>query len=214
LHKSINNNKRVLLWGNSHADQYSGLFKQISILSNSSFYLNARNCRATPDHDFCGNSVQESILKYIILENITDVVLSSTGYGSYGVRDSEYEKNLNYIVNQLSIKGVRVWLVIDIPVAKELSPIESFNKNPVSPVLGSILLSKYLITKNREINFFNDLAHKHERVYVVDPSIELCDFTYCYAGKGEQVWYRDEGHLTDAGAKAMAAQFRPIFFND
>lgn len=205
--------RRVLLWGNSHADHWSGLFEDLASESGSAFYLNARNCRATPDHDFCGKHVQEAILNFIKSERVTDVVLASTGYGSYKVPDAVYEENLKNLVRLLADSGVRTWLVIDVPGGDELSPVAAFDANPSAPMLGSITLSNYLKTKTREQELFDSLSRTYSGVHVVDPSLNLCDSEHCFGGKEEVVWYRDGGHLTDAGARATAKQFRPIFFS-
>lgn len=212
LRADANATRRVLLWGNSHADHWSGLFAKLADESGSAFYLNARNCRATPDHQFCGRHVQEAILSFIKSVRVTDVVLASTGYGSYQVPDEVYERGLNDLVSRLADGGVRTWLVIDVPGEDELSPIAAFDANPNAPVLGSITLGQYMKTKKPEEDLFVSLSQKYNGVYVVDPSLDLCDSEHCFGGKNEVVWYRDGGHLTDAGASAVKEQFRPVFF--
>jgi peptidoglycan/LPS O-acetylase OafA/YrhL len=212
MNENTNSTKRVLLWGNSHADHWSGLFADLANESSSAFYLNARNCRGIPDSEFCGMSVQKEILNFIKVEPITDVVLASTGYGSYGVPDDVYEKNLNALVRQLADIGVRTWLVIDVPGGVALNPIAAFVVNPQAPVLGAITLNEYLKTKKREQDLFISLSLTYSNVNVVDPSLNLCNYENCFGGKDKVVWYKDSGHLTDAGAKAAMSQFQPIFF--
>jgi peptidoglycan/LPS O-acetylase OafA/YrhL len=206
--------RRVLLWGNSHADHWSGLFVDLAKESGSAFYLNARNCRATPDSEFCGINIQNEIFNFIRTENISDVVLSSTGYGSYGILDDVFEKNMNDLVRKLAEVRVRVWLVIDVPIGVELNPVAAFLTNPNAPEFGVIKLNKYLKTKKREQDFFYSLSHSYSNVYVVDPSLSLCDSENCYGGKENVIWYKDSGHLTDAGAKQARPQFHPIFLQN
>lgn len=214
LRADTNATRRVLLWGNSHADHWSGLFADLASKSGNAFYLNARNCRATPDHEFCGKHVQEAILSFIKSERVTDVVLASTGYGSYEVPDEVFEKYLKDLVSQLADSGVRTWLVIDVPGGTDLSPIAAYDANPDAPALGSITLSQYLKTKKREQYLFDSLSHTYRDVHVIDPSLNLCDSTHCFGGKGKEVWYRDGGHLTDAGANAAREQFHSLFFDN
>lgn len=211
LHANPAATRRVLLWGNSHADQWSSLFADLASQSGSAFYLNSRNCRATPDHDFCGKHVQNAILDFIASEQVTDVVLSSTGYGSYGVPDEIFEKNLSSLVQQLAQSGVRVWLVIDIPAGAALNPVVAFEENPNSPALGKITLGEYMKTKQREQRLFDSLSRTYAGVKVIDPSINLCDSENCLGGKENVVWYRDSNHLTDVGANMAREQFEPIF---
>ena len=212
MNENTNTKRRVLLWGNSHADHWSGIFADLANESGSAFYLNARNCRGTPDSEFCGKYVQKEILSFIVAEHITDVVLSSTGYGSYDVPDEVFEKNLKDLVRQLADIRVRTWLVIDVPGGVELNPITAFEANPDAPELGVIALNRYLKTKKREHNLFDLLSSTYSDVHIVDPSINLCDLKNCFGGKDKVVWYKDNGHLTYAGAQAAKPQFRPIFF--
>jgi hypothetical protein len=212
LHVETSALRRVLLWGNSHADHWSGLFAKLASESESSFYLNARNCRATPDHEFCGNNIQERILSFIVSSRITDVALASTGYGAYGIPDDVFEKNLTDIVSRLAAIGVRTWLVIDVPAGPTLSPIIAYDANPDSPAVGSVTLSQYLKTKRREQILFDSLSHNYRNVHVIDPSLNLCNSEHCLGGKDKVIWYRDGEHLTDAGAYAASEQFYSLFF--
>ena len=203
--------RRILLWGNSHADMWSGLFMDLAVEHNNALYLNARNCRATPDHDFCSKNIQNAIFDFIDTERITDVVLASTGYGSYGVPDDVFERNFRDVVRKLSESGVRTWLVIDVPSGDSLNPIVAYENNRSAPQLGTIPLSKYLVVKEREQSLLEPLSHTLGNVHIIDPSLDLCDNKNCLGGKGDKPWYRDGGHLTDAGANATRNQFLPIF---
>ena len=213
LRAEANATQRVLLWGNSHADQWSGLFLSLASESGTALYLNSRNCRVTPDHDFCGSRIQKSILDFVESQHVTDVVLASTGYGSYGVLDSTFEEDLKFVVGRLHEMRVRVWLVIDIPISDELNPVLSFERNPESPKLGSVRVEEYMVTKLREKRLFESLVEIYPGVRIIDPSVSLCDSKYCYGGRDAVIWYKDGGHLTDAGALAAGDQFRPIYFN-
>ena len=211
LVEASNATKKILLWGNSHADHWSGLFTDLAQENNSAFYLNARNCRATPDSDFCGNNVQKSILDFITKEKISDVVLSSTGYGSYNLPDEIFEKNLKNIVHKLAEKNVRTWLVIDIPAGDALNPIVAYEKDPNDPKLGSIPLDEFKKVKEREKKLFDSLSGEFTGVRVIDPSINFCNSENCLGGENDVVWYRDSGHISNAGAKNAKEQFMPIF---
>ena len=203
--------RRVLLWGNSHADHWSALFTDLAHENNAAFYLNARNCRATVDHDFCGKHVQNSILGFITSERITDVVLSSTGYGSYNVPDDVFEQNLRKLVHRLAGVEVRIWLVVDVPTGRDLDPNTAYAKNPKNPKVGSISLTDYKNRSEREHKLYDSLAGSYGTVKVIDPSNSLCDGQNCFGGKGNVVWYRDAGHVSDAGARATREEFAPVF---
>lgn len=203
--------KRVLLWGNSHADQWSALFADLAKDTGSAFYLNARNCRATPDHAFCDENVQRDVLRAIKDRQITDVVLSSTAYGAYGVPDEVFEARLTALVQELADQGVKVWLVIGIPVGEALDPIKAYSRNPASPEPGKIARAQHERVRSKEFAFFNRLEQISQRVSVIDASSIFCDSLYCYAGHAEAIWYRDSNHLTDAGARKARSAFEPVF---
>lgn len=214
LREEPNAERRVLLWGNSHADMWSGFFATLAAEQNASLYLNARNCRATPDSDFCGARVQQSIFNFIISKKVTDVVLASTWYGSYGISDDVFEREFLDVVHKLSAIGVRTWIVIDPPAGDALNPIVAFEQNPRAPQFGAISLSEYVaLQKRREQSLFEPLSRTLGNVKVIDPSLNLCAESICPGGKDGIPWYRDSAHLTDAGAMTAKSQFVAVFVN-
>lgn len=211
LHGSSTADRRVLLWGNSHADMWSGLFAEMSKERNVSIYLNARNCRATTDSDFCGSKIQQSVLDFIVSEKVTDVVLASTWYGSYAIADEVFERQMKDVVSKLSALGIRTWVVIDVPDSPAFDPLYAYDKNPSNPQYGTVMFSEYSLVKHREQLLFDSLSHEYNNVHIIDTSIDLCNKSVCSGGSGNTPWYRDRDHLTDAGAKAVQAQFVPLF---
>jgi hypothetical protein len=212
LHTEPAAERRVLLWGNSHADMWSALFDDLARSHHAAFYLNARNCRATPDMDFCGPGVQSALLQFIAAQHVTDVVLASSWYRAYDdVSDEMFERMLDDVVGRVSALGVRTWLVADIPAGKDLDPLVAFEKNPSSPAFGSIPFAAYRASNQKEKALFASIAGHHDRVFVIDPSPAFCSEAACVAGKGDTVWFRDTNHFTDSGARAAAAQFEPVF---
>lgn len=205
--------RKVLLWGNSHGDMWSGMLAELAKEHQASLYLNARNCRATSDSAFCGPVVQKSILQFIVGEQITDVVLASSWYGEYEINDETLEKSLEAVVANLEGLSVRIWLVVDTPRGLLLDPITAFEKNPSAPAPGKVPLSEFRPRQQRELSYFSQLASRHKDVNVIDPSSGLCDAEVCSAGRGNVIWYRDWSHVTDEGARTATGQFAPIFLN-
>jgi hypothetical protein len=208
--RSSETNRRVLLWGNSHGDMWSGLFDELAKTNGVGFYLNARNCRATIDNSFCGKQVQDSVLGDIDRMQITDVVLASTGYGSYDVPDAVFETELRSLVNKLTDRGVRTWLVVDTPGSRTFDPIVAYESNHQHPIIGELPLRDYAPKHDRERGLFQSLSVS-PLVRIIDPSTALCDATTCHGGVGSTPWYRDTAHLTDAGARVASAGFEPVF---
>lgn len=211
LHAEEQPRRRVLLWGNSHADMWSKLLVELGQRNRSSVYLNARNCRATSDSDFCGREVQAAIMEFVRREGITDVVLASTWFGAFGLSDSVFEQELGRVVAELVALDVRTWLVLDIPDGAELSPLQAFERNPSAPTVGAVPISEFLVKKQREQALFAVWARANPRVKVIDSSVGLCSDMKCSAGNADVVWYRDNNHLTHAGAETAAGEFAAIF---
>ncbi len=203
--------RRILLWGNSHADMWSGMLMDLAKEEKTALYLNARNCRATTDSDFCGMEVQKSVFDFIISQGITDVVLASTWHGSYNISDEVFERQIRDVVRKLSESGIRTWLVIDVPGDASLDPLVAYEKNPEEPQFGFIALSEYQKQIKRQLSLFEPLALTLSNVQIIDPSINLCNETICPGGLGDKPWYRDRDHLTDAGAQVARIQFLPVF---
>jgi peptidoglycan/LPS O-acetylase OafA/YrhL len=211
LHEEPAPSRRVLLWGNSHADMWSELVVELGATHKASVYLNARNCRAIADNDFCGRPVQSAVLAFIASEHVTDVVLASSWYGVYETRDDVFERDLAEIVGTLAAQGVRTWLVIDTPQGKPFDPIVAFEKNPRAPRFGAIPRAEYEEKRLKEQAFFTTLSGANTGTAIIDPSGALCAGDECVAGKGDEVWYRDTNHLTHSGTRTAKPQFTAVF---
>lgn len=211
MYSGVDTEKRILLWGNSHADMWSGLFAELAKENNAAFYLNARNCRSTIDHEFCGKQIQLAIFDFIASHRVTDVVLASTWYGSYGIADEVFESQFREVVGKFSASGVRTWIVLDVPESVNLDPVVAYEKNPANPEFGSVLLTDYEPVKHRQQQLFDTISREFNHVYIIDPSIDLCNKMLCPGGKGNASWYRDRDHITDAGALVARAQFLSVF---
>jgi hypothetical protein len=59
---------------------------------------------------------------------------------------------------------------------------------------------------------FNILAD-YPQVNIFDMAQYLCDSAYCYAEKDGLLLYRDDNHLSEAGARLMAPRLYEIIFN-
>lgn len=203
--------QHVLVWGNSHADMWSGLLLDLAAERGSTLSLNARNCRATTDNAFCGPAVQRAVLDFVRDERVTDVALISSWYGHYSKPDELFEAELADVVARVSQLGVRVWLVVDAPSDRGLDPLVAFRESPQAPALGAVPAAPQLVRQRREAALFGRLAARLPGVRVIDPSSAFCDERVCVAGRGEVSWYRDADHLTDDGAAAARSHFAPVF---
>lgn len=204
--------QRVMLWGNSHADMWTTALADMARDRGAALYLNAKNCRGTDDSTFCGLAVQERVLKDLRERRVTDVVLASSWHGHYGVADDVFENSLDMLVERIAAMGMRIWLVIDVPAGQQLAPLTAYSKNSEHPVPGTLLTVDYAPRYEREMRLFQRLQQLHSaQVHIVDPSDVFCDKVRCVAGRNGEVWYRDDNHLTNTGARAGAKVFAPIF---
>ena len=204
--------RRVMLWGNSHADMWSAALSELARTRDIALFLNAKNCRGTDDSPFCGLAVQDRILKDLVELRVTDVILASTWHKSYGIADADFEAALRSQVDRIAALGLRVWLVIDVPVAPQFDPLVAYRKSPGHPVPGTIPAADHQPQHDREMRLFQDLQLRHPaQVRIIDTRDVFCDSAQCVAGRDGQVWYRDDGHLTNTGARAGAKLFEPVF---
>jgi hypothetical protein len=190
---------------------WSGMLRELAEKESATLYLNARNCRATIDSDFCGDKVQQSILDNIKSKGITDVVLASTWHDSYRISDQVFEREFIDLIKKLSTIGVKIWIVIDVPSDPSLDPLFAYELKPKEPSFGVLSLDEYQRQRQRQLSLFLPIAEKFPNVRLIDPIISLCDNAGCSGGRGETPWYRDRDHLTDAGAWVASAQFSTIF---
>ena len=203
--------RRVLVWGNSHADMWSELLLQLAREQDVSLYLNARNCRSLPDSGFCGRDLQESIVTFVERTHITDVVLASTWFDEYGVADDVVAVELERIVTRLSTAGVRTWLVFDVPRSPSFDPLIAYRRAPAGPVPGTLPVRDYRTQRRREDALFDRLVATVPGVAIVDPSRYLCDAETCAGGRDGRPWYRDTNHLTHEGALITRGAFLAPF---
>ena len=203
---------RIMLWGNSHADMWSAALSEQARAKGAALFLNAKNCRGTDDSAFCNLAVQDKILKDLPGNRVTDVVLASTWHTSYGIADDVFEASLRAQVDKLAALGVRIWLVIDVPVAPQFDPGVAYRKNPDHPAVGTAPMTAYAPQHDRELQLFQQMQAAHPQlVRIIDTRGVYCDATNCVAGRDDQVWYRDDGHLTNTGARAGVRIFDPVF---
>jgi peptidoglycan/LPS O-acetylase OafA/YrhL len=205
-------NRRVLLWGNSHADMWSVALTETARMHGAALWLNAKNCRGIADSSVCNEEVQDRIVEELRARKATDVVLASSWHKSYDIPDDHFEAELRKQVDRIANLGVRVWLVVDIPVAPQFDPAVAYKQNPAHPSVGTLPTSSYDEQYGREMILFNSIKDAHPQlVRIIDVRSVFCDDMTCISGRDGQVWYRDNNHLTNTGARVGVHVFDPVF---
>lgn len=201
--------KKVLLWGNSHAGMWIPMLEKIALENNAALFLNTKNCRPISGEGDCNQAVQAKVMKRIQESGFTDVILASSWQG---VAEKEPSRQLAEVVAWLANQNVGVWLVIDPPVSNDFDPLLAYAKNPQNPVAGTLPFEAYnRLHRAVELKVFLELQSRFPNIHVIDSTEVFCDTTNCYAGKGNEVWYRDPSHLNNAGALAAKMYFEPVF---
>ena len=208
-HEESTAQSRILLWGNSHASMLIPMLEQLAEQHKASFYINVRNCRPLVEPNACNADVNTKILEKIQEKAINNVIFAA----SWGGLDSpKLEQQLTKIVGNLTQQNIAVWLVVDSPSGSELDPINALAKNPNHPQIGYISLAVYNEgSRLRELALFQRLQSRFANVHIIDTSPVFCNQDSCFGGKGHDVWYRDAGHLNNAGTQAISNYFLPVF---
>ena len=208
-HENPANPHKVLLWGNSHASMLIPMLDQLAKDHQSSLYVNTKNTRPLLEVDTSNREVFHKVMAKAQALSITQVVLASSWQG---LDNPVLEQQLVQAVAELTQHHMAVWLVVDTPGGEALDPMTAYAKQPKHPQVGSVSWGHYNQTSRQmELAVFQRLVDKFPNVRIIDTSGVFCDATQCWGGRGGEVWYRDATHLNNAGARAMASYFVPVF---
>jgi hypothetical protein len=191
---------------------WSGLFRDLGEQYDRTVSLNVRNCRPVTDDDYCGNRVQSSILRFVEEHAIGDVVLASTWYDAAVKRSpADFEAEMRDVVEQLTERGARVWIVVDTPSSTLFDPLLRYEANPDQPTFEPLPISVYQPVRQRQLDFFQTVADPAAGVFLIDVTDSLCFSGFCYGGMGDTPWYFDGNHLTNTATARAVADFIPVF---
>lgn len=209
---SPSKSKKIMVWGNSHAGMWLNMLEELARESKTSLYLNTKNCRPVIGEFDCQPGVKAKVLAHIESLQLDDIILVSSWQG---IADPKLGKQLTDLVEILSKKNIRVWLVIDPPIGDSLDPISAYAKDPKNPTPGTVFFENYnRIHRSNELALFTVLKARFQNVNIIDPSDIFCTPTVCVGGNEKQVWYRDATHLNNFGAQAARHKFAPIFVSN
>jgi SGNH domain (fused to AT3 domains) len=201
--------QKVMIWGNSHAGMWLTMLEQLARENNTVLFLNTKNCRPVVGQFDCPQAIKTKVMSQIEQLQLDDIILASSWQG---ITDPNLSKQLTELVELLSSKNIRVWLVIDPPIGDSLNPLAAYAKDSKDPHPGTILFEDYnRIHRSHELALFKPLKARFQNVNIIDPSDIFCNPSLCFGGNDKQVWYRDATHLNNSGAQAMRNKFAPIF---
>ncbi len=124
---------------------------------------------------------------------------------------SVYEKGLKATLDLLVKNNKKIILFLDTPEfpfdpksCLNLRPFKLFSSE--KGVECKIDKSKFLARHKEYRKMIFDLLKKYPEIKVFDPSIFLCDSSYCYAKLGSSLMFYDSDHLSYEGSKFISKQ--------
>lgn len=146
------------------------------------------------------------------------------GNGPFGqaVSPAMVQSALRATVAPLLKAGLRVVLVYPVPemgwnIPRKLLEESRDGRGWLSPSIASVSLAQFH-ARSRQSYALLDSLGDHPGLLRIYPEQSLCRDGRCYSHRGERIFYRDDNHLTRAGAdlvaeaivKGMAARWGPF----
>ena len=200
----------IVLLGNSHAQMYAPMLKDIDLGNRNILLVPLNGCLPTTSINLsikCIKMAKNNLSTVLADKNVTSVVISTTWYSkSYvdenGTRvgsDKLYFEILN-LLDTIKSSGKQPLLFSPIPIpyrdyASELARSLHFNKLTEQEAINIIKVPRTTFDKQfSKIN--NDLSkllgNSYIRIYD-----EMCDETNCYYGSDTVFYFADGSHLSE-----------------
>jgi len=213
----IKKDVKFILLGNSHAQMYRPLLKDILEKKKiSGISVTLQGCLPTIKVNIsteCIILAKENLSAILNTNSIEIVMIASTWYNSnylrgYGIQANQKELISAFIelIDILEKSGKIVVLIspIEIPgkeLAIELPRLVKFNHIKLydAKKMLNVERSIYEIKYNYLNNFFEQkLGNKYIKVYE-----DLCDKKKCYFGANDQIFFKDGNHLSNEGLQKL-----------
>jgi peptidoglycan/LPS O-acetylase OafA/YrhL len=215
---------KFILLGNSHAQMYRPLLKDILEKKKiSGISVTLQGCLPTVKVNIsteCTILAKENLSAIINTNSVEVVIIASTWYnsnylGSYGIQANQEELITAFVelIDILEKSGKIVVLVspIEIPgkeLATELPRLVKFNHITLydAKKMLSVDRSIYEVKFNYLNNFFEKkLGNKYIKVYE-----DLCDKNKCFFGINDQIFFKDGNHLSNEGLRKLTKTEKQI----
>jgi len=232
-----------IVWGDSHASAMApGIGEAALAAGRSGIVGGAGSCPPVIDFDTGGSkrekvaqcqSTNRAVLDYIVAERIPLVFLVArwpkyvhrAEYGNEGVffdpaqpipladYSAPLRASLDATLAELARNGIKTVIVMDVPeigydVPHALAKaVLTHSSADIAPTRDAVRRRQALAMK-----VLSDSAAKYDAA-LVDPTSQFCDAERCAVVKNGIVLYRDEDHLSQAGAKSLGHIFDFAFAN-
>lgn len=195
LHDAGPGARKVLLWGDSHADAIKPAFERVAAEQRFTLFLNKMNCGASEREGVCASNMR--VLADAKDLKIDLVVLHDS--------NNKYAPHLwptgIEILNDLTRIGVQVSIVAPAPsfaVSVPYALVEAHAAGVPATLEQSV--HDYWHTNRNFAAFKNEIARTHPNVRFIDVTGVACPEGRCPAHDEGKVYYFDSGHLTVPGA--------------
>ncbi len=209
----------ILLFGDSHALQfYSGLSTLFA--GKNAGMLGAGWARAygEPLNPLLGAYSDSGVANYLRQKEIYRIIESNTAIEKIIIACSphycagvDFEKNMRATFDYLISLNRKIYFVIGVPPLpfdpKRCLDVRPFNLSAKIKSPCGYPYSDYISSHQAYRKTIFDVIANYPAVNIFDPSSVMCDSDYCYAMKGGQLLYRNDGsnaHLSDDGSIFIA----------
>ena len=220
--RSANN---VYLVGDSHAGSLAfPLFEAFSRL-NWNYHLSTYdNCALIVNYglssykdniDFCNKEFSDMRFEYLQKANPGYVIFFETFYSLTDDIENKkiIEKNFSLIVNRLISIGHKIVVVYPVPkfdyhVPRKIFNLYKNNKNNLNESLKDESLQLKFIDFKRDFNNVYDYLDKNqaENIIRIYPEDVICNSEFCLPFSNENLYYKDDHHLSYQGSKMIVDQ--------
>ena len=220
--KRKKDNRKLILFGNSHAYMYGWPFKNHLLQTDQSgLIVQLTSCLPFIDHNISLSCIRKSKNYFDEINNdkrIVNVIIGLTWYTKKLVNekgeifiDNDFEirkKSIDKLINSLKKNGKNVYLIgpIDIP-GKKFSP-ETISREIIfkgkKEINFKVKRENFDAEYEQIINYYELLLGSN----FLKPSEILCDEKNCYFGDNDGSFFSDSNHLSKYGADKMYNLFK------
>ena len=210
INKDAVQTPKVLLWGDSNAAQYVGLFKEFAKAGNFSF-RNVSSSACPPIIGDIDELLVDKIKKNCLHNRLTiqsqledfDIIIMAGSWQAYRNRGDVADK-LENTISRLTEEGKQIMLIL------QMQRMEGLNRScgaraVINPIIAC---EKRFHISAPTIYPVNDdlreIAVRNSAVTIIDPNIWICPDGECNAYNGNQIMYFDDGHIGYEAGQYMA----------
>jgi len=204
----VSDNTTVII-GNSHAQMYAPLVKNVDLINTNLLLLPLNGCLPTTSINIsteCLQMASKNLSSVLADNSVTSVIIGTTWYAKnyidvngISVSSHKLHSAMEDLVNEVKNSGKEPILFSPIPIPKknyasELARMLRFNNISEQEVFDTIKVPRSIFDaefSEMNDNFIKLMGNSYIRIYD-----EICDQIYCYYGNDEIFYFADSTHLS------------------